>query len=788
MGLFSSKKKTYVNTSVCRMVEDEDYVPSHKVAMLEYTMSEASSSTRVADETLVDYLINTQNSSMVYKARAARNYASKDGYYYGLPKANFVLKDGVDIPYLIQDAIENSLGHPIHLVYGIFGPMNNLHFLRTMLINKYDYDQVTNELVSESRRIGFTCYLESAVIKYSKGTTESIIDPDTLAQHGYSTTSGKTADRAENLLAPHVPFETNTSYDEDTAVVTVVYKKADGTSVRYNIELNFLEFESSSKPTEEGLDDSDTDNFEPEAITPEVTNVFTEADFYQACYSYTQGGKTHIAYFTYLYGSGLSQDLDEAFSASEEMGQYFPRLFARLGGKKCNRDDMKDTPEYNSMVGLGRKFGLTWTSWVDEVHEAVGSVGSVNQIFMTFAVPANTKDPIVQEYLYEYFASLYSKSPPAINTGNYKNLNTQYIDYGVRAGQTLVIADKGYTQQLSFQGIGYKDILGSIGEVGSFTSSNDSMDMTEGRFVYFKGSLTTTRHFYRKQLTANVYREYVVFGLRTVEFVTGGHTTVASGNSENLLIQLDAAVTHVFGVRDKELLYAKSMHIVLHTVQVVKTKWYQTGVFKAIMFIIAVAISFFTGPGGLALYQAIAYAVVKSIVISLVINMAVKILVVKFNLNIGIVAAVVAVIAVAYGAYVGFSNTAGIAGATAIDMINIANQAFAASSTGFKFQMAEAIKGYTEVMAGLSEEAKRIAERAKELGLDASHNPAMLMFEPPIGIGIRMGESPDDYFQRSIHSGNIGVAVYHLLESSVELNTDLPSYNQILNNIKEIYA
>lgn len=788
MGLFSTKKKTHVNTSVCRMVEDDDYTPSHKLAMLEYTMSEASSSTRVADETLVDYLINAQNSSIVFRARAARNYASKSDYAYGLPKANLLLSEAVDIPGLLDDHLQRTLGHPVNVIYGIFGPMNNLHFLREMLVQKYDYNQVTNELVSESVRIGKTCYLESAVIKYSKYTADNLIDPETLIQHGYSTVSGKTHTRKEDLKAKQVPWVNNVDIDNDIAVVTVTYKDGD-TVVTYNIELNFLEYESSSKPITTGLDDSDTDNYEPEAITPDVSPNFDEADFYQAFYEYERNGVIHKDYFTYKFGSGLSTTLDEAFTSEEELGQYFPRMYARMGGQKCNDEAKKDTPEYKAMVGLGRKLGLNWASWVDAIHDAVGSVGSVSQMFMTFALPANTTDPLIQKYLYEYFAALHGKTPKQITTTEYKSLQTEYIEYGVRQGQTLLVADKGYTQQLSFSGIGYKDIQGSIGEVGSFSSEMITKGVSLNRGSLFGNLISsTTGHCYRKQVTKTTYREYIVYGLRTVEFVNGGYTTTAAGDSENLLIQLDASIAHEFSVRERELIYSKSMHIVLHTIQVVKTKWYQTGIFKAILFVIAVIISFYTGPGGMAFYQAVAYAVVKTIIISVVVNMAVKFMVVKFNLNVGIIAAVIAVIAIAYGAYVGLGDTVGIAGATALDMINVASQAFSMSSVGYVVQTMEAVKAFTETMAGLSEQAKQVAERAKELGLDASHNPAMLMFEPPIGIGIRMGESPDDYFQRSIHSGNIGTTVYHLLESSVELSTALPSQTQILNNIKEIYA
>ena len=77
MGLFSSKKKTYVNTSVSRMVEDEDIIPSNKLAVIDYTMSQESSSTRVSAESLSDYLLRAGTNNIVARTRKSRTYAKK---------------------------------------------------------------------------------------------------------------------------------------------------------------------------------------------------------------------------------------------------------------------------------------------------------------------------------------------------------------------------------------------------------------------------------------------------------------------------------------------------------------------------------------------------------------------------------------------------------------------------------------------------------------------------------------------------------------------------------------
>ena len=164
-------------------------------------------------------------------------------------------------------------------------------------------------------------------------------------------------------------------------------------------------------------------------------------------------------------------------------GSYVPRIYARLNGRKCNDASLKDTPRYKSMVNICNKFDLKWTSWVDEIHKSVGSVGDVSQIFMQFALPANTKDKLIQEYMYEYFMGLYGRIPNKFATSIFKDLDDTITSYGSKQGQTIRIVDKAYTQQISFSALGYLDIEGTIGDVGAVQSGRGFSNVTVGRSI-----------------------------------------------------------------------------------------------------------------------------------------------------------------------------------------------------------------------------------------------------------------------------------------------------------------
>lgn len=785
MGLFKTKKKTYVNTSVSRMVADEDIVPSHRMAVLDYAMSQSSSSVRLSAASLSDYLIRATTNNIVARARKTRRMAKRDNYVFGLPESTMYQDDGIDIKAAVTEVLETMYPGGVIVKDAYFGPMNNFYFLRPILNRKYGYNYDTNELVEESRRIGFKCYMESARIEYSIYTDTALIDPDTLMQYGESAEAGYTPFRAANPNAAQVPWSKAGISDYDVAKVKVVYADAEGKKQTYTLTIDYLEYENSSKPPVNGLDDSDTNNIDPDAQAPIVDQTLDGQHYYQANYEYIDNGVAHKDTFIYLYGSGLNTKLDNLFKVGDKFGEYIPRIYARLGGKKLNED--KDTDEYKSMTRICRTQGMNWTNWVDEVHKSVGSLEHVTQIYMTYSAPANTQDQTILGYLFRYFESMYGQLPDKRPTTNFGDLNREFLKGGTKLGQTYEIKDNYYTQRMNLDALGYEDIVGSIGEVGTLNSELKTNVVTIGRpgsTSSFRPKSTVKCHYYRKQLTPTVYREYRVYGLSIVEVVAGGNYTTAAGGDENLLIPLDLSIDHGISPRKMEELYTKCMYIILNTLQVVKTKWYQTGIFKAIMFIVAVVVSYFFPPAGVAMWtwMAAAYAVIQAVVIGLLIQVAVKLLV-KLGVDVGTAAAVIAAVALVYGGFTALSKTTGLGGMSTIQLLQLSSQAFSASSQGYALQTKNAIKEFNSLMTELSEENKEIQRKARELGM-GNHGP-LLLYEQPYDVGVRIGESPDDYIERSIHTTNVASTVYSLIEMNVDMGLQLPTTTGILRNLQE---
>jgi hypothetical protein len=47
---------------------------------------------------------------------------------------------------------------------------------------------------------------------------------------------------------------------------------------------------------------------------------------------------------------------------------------------------------------------------------------------------------------------------------------------------------------------------------------------------------------------------------------------------------------------------------------------------------------------------------------------------------------------------------------------------------------------------------------------------------------INPGESPDDLYNRTVHSGNIGTVAFDYIESYVDINVQLPTFNDLVGD------
>ena len=777
MGLFSKKKKTYVNTSVSRLIEDRDIPELGQVALFDYLYANNANRNSFVDmdKSYSTHLIKANANSISSKLRGSRRWA-ENNYTYGIPEASAFNAVNQDVRGKLEAYLQEVEGKTVQLIYGLFMPANALHIAYQKLIDNHGYDFTNNTLADLTTQLGTTVYLEDIQIHYCKYTYENLADPETVMQYGLAATHGYTPWRANNVKAQHTAFVDDPNATKDFALVSYSYL-SNGNKTIGTFEVDFLDYEWSGLEPEEGLDDSDTDNIDPDAIAPITTDEDDEKDYIIAQYYVKDDNDVSVVkVFTYEYDSSTNPKLENLFSPTRMVGKFYPNIYLRLYGTNLASEPHHDTDEFKASKKYCLKLGLKYQSISDEIHKAVGSLKDVTQIFISTQLQANSSDPLIQEYMFEYFYALYSRLPKSIAGTEYTSLNKNYINGYSKPGMTISISDRVYSSQVSFKSIGYVDVKGSIGEVGTVKLSYTTQEVTSNRLIqrFMKSSITC--HVYRKQLTEDTYRELTVYGLSSSQRVGGGKSTTATGKDSNLYIPLDDTILVEFLAKEKTKIVSKSLIVMINTLKVVKQKWYETSIFKIIMFVIAVVVSVVTGGQGMTLY-AIAYATVQAVAVGIVLNIAIKFLVKTLDINLGALFAIVAVVLIILGAGAYIGNGGSMMGMTSAQFMQAANYSIQISSASNQLEISKMIEAQNKYSVEMEAKMKELAELEEEMNPDKFLSAYYLMSDSIRLPDIRVGEIMNDFIARTL-SVDAGLAPLSLIPNMVNLTVQLPTFQQ----------
>ena len=117
---------------------------------------------------------------------------------------------------------------------------------------------------------------------------------------------------------------------------------------------------------------------------------------------------------------------------------------------------------------------------------------------------------------------------------------------------------------------------------------------------------------------------------------------------------------------------------------------------------------------------------------------------------------ILAVVAAGYGGYLGYTNTTGIAGMTASNVMLASNAAFAMANAGNQVALVKAMKQYQQSVLDLQARDQSLKEKVEALGLLQVPTPDVMIYLPPVSLEIKLGEEPEDYYEKSIHNVNVG--------------------------------
>ena len=757
MGLFSSETVVSVSTSVNRVIQDSLIPDAVKTGVVSDLVA--------GDNQMVEHIQESLFNSLAIKANQMYSWARKN-YVYGLPAMTY-LNNTPDIA-VIKGVIAGIVGRTdITIEYAKFDHLNTLHFGWNTLVDSYNYDQYTNEIVALSNQKGTPVYLAgiSGVIPES---LFSKMDLSALDQWGKNPRFGLPTSRnifsrspSLNFPSKRLPFIVDASATQEEVEVVYCWRegntyKEDHMRIPINIpqeQQNASYFQVKySYPVEL-----------PDELKDPVWGVTTRPVY---------------RYFTYQENLGTYPELDNLYSPDYPgFGSFFPFIYFRFD--KQNQADLKDTEAYKDSKKLCGFLNMNFADVAESINSNPG-IGDVTQALFYMGVPGKTSNQAEIRYLFDFFYRAY------LNTGGIGHT----ISGGVLINKLLrglppkrdkfsiLFQDKKFKMSLGFAGLRTKYSKEKLGRIDDCFSGT-GVETIKEKMIFFDSmgnpeetevSLDLPYTWYKKQVSEDLCLEVRVFDPTTRYYLGGRHVTLGKINDPTFLVPIDQSITKNYPLPLREELYARSMHFVFNARKEQEVKWYQQEWFGMVLMGIAIVWTAFSlgSDGGAALTAATASAgafalfLLKAILISIVIKFGVKMVAkwtgAEFAMMLGIVLMAVA-------AYYGV--TQGINGAP------WANQLLTASNgliqEGVKTKMQGLQEEYSNFLADVEDKMDVLKEKQSLLETNSILSPMMVW-----------GETPSNFFNRTVHSGNIGTLGYDAITHYVDTSLALPTLAQTL--------
>ena len=395
-------------------------------------------------------------------------------------------------------------------------------------------------------------------------------------------------------------------------------------------------------------------------------------------------------------------------------------------------------------------------------------------------VPGKTSNQAELRYLFDFFYRAYLNTGGIGHTVGVSDLiNKLFRSISTKRDKiSILFQDKKFKMSLGFAGIRTKYSKEKLSEIGVCFSGNGVETLKEKMVFYdlmgnqeeMEVSLNLPYIWYKKQVSEDLCLEVKVFDPTSRYYLDGSHVTLGKLNDPTFLVPIDRSITKDYPLPLREELYARSMHFVFNARKEQEVKWYQQEWFGMVLMVIAVAWTAFSvgSDGGAALTAATASAgafalfLLKAILVSIVIKFGVKMVAkwlgAEFAMMLGIVLMAVAAY---YGVTQGIKNAPW------------ANQLLTASNgliqEGVKTKMQGLQEEYSNFLADAQDKMDVLKEKQSLLETSSILSPMFVW-----------GETPSNFFNRTVHSGNIGTLGYDAITHYVDTSLTLPTLAQTL--------
>lgn len=629
MGIFSSKKKTYVSSVVYNMAGDETKRPNYlKTTIFSAILNRSNMSKAITDSYLHGPGMRFRNFA---KWAHRTDYDDK----VGLVSAQLMTGNSLDIDTLITQ-LDVPAGSTALVQSASVGEADYSYWVDQWLLINHPDKVISNYTTDYNNETGVI------TIIWEDTTTASFTPSDYDSRGKYIYVAYNTVADADETMpeveGDPVLLDPEDDWPDTTGWTQVNEETVDDTTFTYWERTQYMGH----------APDRDATYTLKETMIFADNPVLEERQYRidtQITYSSI---RSPLRVFIYKYLSG-NPVLDAMFVQSSTTGSFFPFIPFRIDNKFVSSTHLPDVYDASK-----KAYKKATTGRYDEMIESLEDNESIDDIdfaYCVFGVSLNVLENASKKYIYRFFEEILNDYS---DDGTYSSWRDRWAAadasraywgnwraaqddpnnplFGLPEPEQLpyppapiseirITSDRrdvmNYDMTISWIHLNETYGTGSLksdANPGDVWLSLDRQEDLEERYWYEEeGRWAEVPRFVRSldevsinwQVSANTWRKISITGLKHRNLIYNGKSVDITGREaiedpeeSGFIIPLHEGIYRSMGMKDMTQMSTACSFMVLNCYQVVKEKWYQSGWFKIILIVIVVVITIYTGGAG----------------------------------------------------------------------------------------------------------------------------------------------------------------------------------------------
>jgi len=438
---------------------------------------------------------------------------------------------------------------------------------------------------------------------------------------------------------------------------------------------------------------------------------------------------------------------------------------------------------YDTSKKLLKKIGLNYQDIADSIQENP-DIDGVDQAYLIIAAPVQSESVPTQEYLFNYF--FYLAQTQTVNKQEFENwlsgttlLPPPTNVITIREDENNAAGKGNYHIELGFSYIETAIKVGTIGKKGHVereTVINASISF--GFLDSFE--YETSYMIWRKQTSPGIYTELKVVGLKQVNYIYGNRTIDTtlkdslSEDNDDFNIPINSNILHDMTLLRQTDVMNDSIRLCFNSIETIKLKWYQTGIFKVLIIIVAAVLTVLAAGSDGGTFMAAAIAITGTVAAT-TLNFVIAVLIAALsNLAIGKLINVIgakkfAILALIYSVYrLSQGDFTVITGELAVALVSNITQL---ANIYIMYENDSLLGEAEQIKAKQEEQQAELDELIEAYPIRNLLDPMSIVdSSTPLERAL---ESPEQYYDLRIHTGNIGALAFSEIQNYVESNLRL---------------